>query len=883
MRRVLLTALLAVLIFSTAAFAQSAEWYVDKPISEIRFIGLTNIDETELDGITDQFLGKKFTDTLFWDLQSKLYSLNYFETFTANAVPADNSRNMVIIEFTVTERPLIKSIIFRGNLSLTKTKLLDVVALKNDDIVNDARIRMDETAIKELYIEEGYPDVTVEGKVEESDEDGYVDLFFNISEGTQVRIKSISFAGNTFASDNTLKGRLESKEQSFFSKGIFQEGLIEDDKAAIEKYYYDSGYLDMKIVDVVISETETEKEDERNYVDIVFYIEEGEEWIFGGYTFEGNTLYSDEELLAVTTSNPGKSINKSRIESDFIAIGDIYYNDGYIYNNIVPQENRDDELNEIAFNIVIDEKNRAHIENIILTGNEKTQDYVILREIPLEVGDVFSKSAIMEGLNNLYNTQYFSSVVPDMPYGSELGLMDLVINVEEQNTTDIQFGVTFTATTTSIPIIGFLKWSDTNFLGKGQSLDAGLEVSPTTQEISFGFTENWLFGQRLSAGVDLSFSHDQYTSIAQDILEPVFYIDDDGDNYHVVPDPYDGHWVWADTEYAADGVTVVHYAGDAYEGEPTTDQITNGDVLTDYDYDVANDIDIADEYLMDYESLTLSLSGSGGYTFHTPVGRFSVGTGLSFALSYVYYDPTLYRPFDKSIRDAWDVFLFTNKLWITANWDTRDLMYSPTKGFILKETLTYTGGILGGSKHYIKSTTDGDAYFKLFDLPVTDEWSFSSVLGLHGQYSMILPQYCPYNENPVGTVATTSDLLYYDGMFVARGWGTNYDNEALLDIVLDFTTPIVTGMLSMNTFVSGSAVWEELEDLKTMNIDNYLFSAGIGLQIDMPSFPISFFVVKRAKVDNEVFKFQHGSYFGSDIDDDDTGIDFVITFDLDYF
>ena len=63
MRRVLLTVILLILILSTAAFGQSAEWYVDKPISEIKFLGLTNIDQSELDGVTDQFIGQKFTDT----------------------------------------------------------------------------------------------------------------------------------------------------------------------------------------------------------------------------------------------------------------------------------------------------------------------------------------------------------------------------------------------------------------------------------------------------------------------------------------------------------------------------------------------------------------------------------------------------------------------------------------------------------------------------------------------------------------------------------------------------------------------------------------------------------------------------------------------------
>ena len=883
MRKIAIIVSIIFITLSLPVFGLSAEWYVDKPIDEIRFVGLNNIDESELTAITDQFLNKNFTDTLFWDLQSKLYSLNYFDNFTANAIPADSSRDRVIIEFTVTERPLIQDIIIRGNKSITKTKILEVIIVKKDDIVNNSKIRMDEDSISSLYIEDGYPDVAVESNVEETGDPGYVNLVFSISEGSQTRIQSISFSGNSFASENTLKRQLELKQQSFFSKGIFQESLIEKDKASLQKYYFDAGFIDMQITDVVIEPVVKEDEnDDKNYIDIIFYLEENDQWSFGGFSFDGNSLFSDEELLEATTSKPGSTLNKSLLEADFMKIGDMYYNDGYIYNNIRTEENRDEQTNEISFNIVIDEKNRAHIENIILSGNEKTKDHVILREIPLEVGDVFSKSAVMQGLNNLYNTQYFSSVVPEMPYGSQQGLMDLVINVEEQNTTDIQFGLTFTASTGSIPIIGFLKWNDSNFQGEGRDISIGTEISPTKQELSLGFNDNWLFEKRISAGLDFSISHDQYTSVPQDIMLPVFSIDDDDEGAdQVVPDPYDGHWVYASGDNA----------GQAFPGEPTADQISNGDVLTDYDYAVENGVSIADAYLMDYNSYTMSLSGNGGYTFILPFGRLSLGTGLSTALSYLTYDPSLYRPFDKDIRDSLNQLSLTDKIWITGSLDTRDLIYSPTKGFLLKETLTYTGGLLFGNRHYIKTTTDADAYLQLFNVPVGESWNFSTVMGLHGQFSMILPQFGYFDTNEDGTrdtwttdtIATRSDLLYYDGMFIARGWGTNYDNKALLDVVLDFTTPLSPGLLSWNTFLSGTAVWDEPADLTSMSLDDYYFSLGTGAQIDIPSFPISFFLVKRGKFENGVFRLEHGEYFDSTDDDDTTGLDFVITFDLDYF
>lgn len=884
MRKNIITVLLLFLLVSTVnIYSQAAEWYVNKPIEEIRFIGLNNISESELSGITEQFKGEVFTDTLFWDLQSKLYSLNYFESFTANAVPKDDIREVVIIEFTVTERPLVQSIIIKGNKNLNKNDILEATTLKVDDILNNAKIRMDEQAIKNLYIEEGYPDVIVDITTADSDEEGFIDLIFSIEEGSQTRIKTILFSGNSFASDSTLKQQIESKEQSFFSTGVYKEGLLETDKAGIIKYYNDSGYIDAAVLDVTTKKLDELTDDGKSYIEVTYFIEENRQWQFGGFTIEGNTLFSDEELLEQTGSKVDSFINKARLEADFMIISDTYYNEGYIYNAISRVENRDEQNNIISYDIIIDEKSRAHIENIVIKGNEKTEDYVILREIPLEVGDVFSKSAIMSGLNNLYNTQYFTSVIPEMPYGSEMGLMDLVINVEEQNTTDVQFGLTFTASEdATFPVIGFINWSDSNFNGEGKDISASLQISSSSQEISFGYTDNWLFDERFSGSIKLSFSHDLYTSVPQDVMYPIFS-EDDEDNDQVVPDPYDGHWVWA-----ADGTG--YSAGEAidesaYTDAELTDMIDDGDILTDYDYAISQGDSIDDEYLMDYESYAVTLSASGGYTWYTAVGKFGLGAGLSSTLSYAFYDESIYRPYDKDIRDALNSWLFTNKLWTTASWDTRDLTYSPTEGFLLKETLSYVGGFLFGSTHYIKTQTEGDVYFELFDFPINEDFNLSTVLGIHTQFSLILDNYC-LQDGVWGwdTVATRSNLLYYDGMFIARGWGTNYDNTVLWDSAIDFTTPIVPNLLSWNTFLSATVVYEDIEDLSGMSIDDFKFSLGTGVQIDIPSFPISFFVVKRFQWEDGAISWQEGDYFADD--DSSTGldgIDFVITFDLDYF
>ena len=133
----------------------------------------------------------------------------------------------------------------------------------------------------------------------------------------------------------------------------------------------------------------------------------------------------------------------SKYQAGLVAVTDLYFESGYTSNYFNPQVSKNTETKEISVAFTIVERPRSHIENIVLKGNEKTKDYVILRELPIESGDIFSKTKVTNGLRNLYNLQFFSAIVPDIVAGSEENLVDLVLNLEEQSTTAIEFGVTF--------------------------------------------------------------------------------------------------------------------------------------------------------------------------------------------------------------------------------------------------------------------------------------------------------------------------------------------------------------------------------------------------------------------------------------------------------
>jgi outer membrane protein insertion porin family len=847
MRKILL---LLLLFFSITGliFSQTSEntpWYMGKVIDEIRFEGLNHVNPSDLKGITSQFIGKLYSPGVYKDLQSKLFALDFFKKFSAEAEPSTSEKTSVTIIFSVEERPLVDQIEISGNKKIRNGDILDGILLKRDDIFSTTKMKYDIDSIVELYYSKGYPDISVEAESKELN-DNTVVVTFTIIEGSQTRIKEIHFSGNSIFSDSTLKSKLSIKEQSLLNSGVFEENKLQTDILILETYYKDNGYLDVKIVDV--KQEVIESENGRNYLSLSFFFEEGERWTYADISINGNELFSDEMLLDLIHHKPGDIINKSRFDMDFARLSDLYYNDGYIYNDIQLNENRNPQNHSISFNLNIIEKGRAHIENIIIKGNVKTLDHVLYREIPMVEGDIFSKDKVIAGIQNLYNTGLFSAVAPETPYGSAAGLMDLVINVEEGKNTDVQFGVTFTGAAGDYPIAGFLKWNENNFRGLGQTLSIGTEVSPSKQSLSLGFTEKWFQGQRWSLGANFSFTHQIYTGILQDIL-PVRFTEDEYNTGSIsAPDPYSSYAEWQ----AA---------------------VENGET-----------IDSA--YLMEYNNLQFSLGVNTGYTFHTPLGRFTTATGASSSLNNIFYDDFTYRPYNPAIRNNLENWQFNNKLWVNLMWDKRDFITNPNNGFLLNQLTTYTGGFLGGDTHYIKSQSKAEAFLKLIEIPVSEKYTFKTIFAAHTSFSIMLKQFYygdsgwDWNIN-----ATTGDMLYTDTMNIARGWPFSQDGEAMWDSWVELRMPIAENVLWGDLFFSGTGFWTDFNNVDIGSsdfLDDFYFSFGGGIRFTIPGLPIGLYLTKRFKIINDSIAWESGEIFANP-DNPDSGMNLVIAFQFGLF
>jgi outer membrane protein insertion porin family len=672
--RLRLIPLLAVL----AAFPVfSQEWYQGKTIQDIRFTGLRNAKIAELREIYEPYIGRPFSDGLFWELQNQLYALDYFETINASALRADAAGSRVIIQFEVREIPAVAGIYFRGNTYFpsettflswfTGNALEDIVSLAEGDLAASAKLRADENAVRNRYLEEGFTEVRVRAETRDKG-DSTVDVVFAIDEGRQTTVSEVHFGGNTAFSEDTLRGQLSMQD------GPFQEAKLTADGPAIVQYYQNRGYVDAAVM--AISRETAEDGEGGISLRITYTLSEGERYTFGGISFDGNAVFSTEDLSALLRSETGKFADMGRVRADVQRVMDAYYDAGYIYNSFYAEDIRDSANRVYSVVVRITERpQQARLGNIIVQGNEKTKTEIILREIPLRPGDVFSKQKIIEGIQNLYKLQYFSSVMPETPAGDAEGLVDLVINVEEQSSEEVQFGITFPAyapdPNEEAPFRGTLKWSDSNLGGAGTRLVFGAEASVVSlgyQSFTAQYDQGWLFGKRFPLTLDLSVVHQK---------------------------------TW----------TAVYNAG-------------------------FTEADIADkDNQKEYETFPASVGLSTGQVWQTALGGLGLRGGLR---SGVEYDDITFTTYDPVLRDSdWTT---TNSVWAALSLDARDNPNDPSFGYYAVQRASYTGIVPADRERYLKTDGKLEGFITFLKIPVSDSYTWKAVFGAHSGLTFIFPQ-----------------------------------------------------------------------------------------------------------------------------------------------
>lgn len=780
----LLILLLIVASSFTLLFGQEAEddeWFWNKPISEISFEGLKKVKKSEMNGFIDSFIDSEFNEDNYSEMLDRLYAMDLFEDIVPYAKHAKKEGHVLLV-FQVTERPTVVSMSFVGNQEIRNGELRDKISTKTSDVYIESKILMDERILRELYIQKGFTDAKVSHKIEELDNG--VKVVFIINEGVHVVISKIKIQGNSVFSERALKSKMKLKEAGFLKDGAFQRSTLEADKQTIISLYNERGYMDADFVDVVL-DTEINEAKKRNEMTITYILQEGPQYSYTGTTFAGNEVFSTEKLSSLIKQKEGTVFNFTKYQEGLMEIANLYYESGYMTLDFRPTPVKDSDRHEISYNIGIRENSRSHIEDVLIKGNTKTKEYVIRREIPIESGDIFSKDKILNGYRNIYNLQFFSNVMQEYQMGSEDNLIDLVYVVEEQSTTSFQFGLVFTGN--------------------------GLATSNSNVAIPFS-----LYGKLENSNL---FGEGRSVSISSTLAPSEQSIDLS----------YGQNWIGNLPISFSQSLSFGHSSSTALRLDVDSD----GNIDTDHNY-------------FNYEGWTASLGTAIGKRWYPNFAILSLTGGINNSLTNYIYDESIDIPVSSGIGAYANRWGLSNSMWASFAMDGRNISYDPTKGWFLSQKLSWYGFLPKLEKEFfLRTDTKAEAYWQLFNIPVSDKFNFNCVLADYASLSFLFPTTEFFSD---------TNKVYIDGVFTGRGWNDLYiksKGKASFANNMELRVPIAPGYLGADLFFDTIFVKDEPEQMfNSVSIDDLYFSFGPGLRFLIPQFPLHLLFAWKFKTEN---------------------------------
>ena len=411
-----------------------------------------------------------------------LYKLGYFSDIQLYVDPSVEEG--VAVKIVVEENPKLGEVRFEGNRKIKSKKLKKELGFIRGQFISPQEQKQAQAKLVSKYREEGYLLAEVRSARGDPDSEGRIPLIFDVLEGRKVNLKRISFEGNTKFSDRKLRKQMEETKQDgwWFGHGKFSQEKYPEDKQKVLVYYRRNGYRDAEIVSDSLYYDEDRKD---LYVDIV--VREGPLYTFGEVTWDGNEKVSDGVIVAHVVAREGDVYNSERVEKTLEQMRSFYADIGYI-GAIVTRRETPVEGHRVGLHYKIEENKPWKVREITVTGNSKTKDRVIRRELWINPGDTFSRNLVERSVRNLQQLNFFNNVdVPMKPIEKDSEI-DLTFKVEEKATGTASIGMGYSGRD---GIVGTIGLQIPNFLGNGQILDFQAEVGPRRSTLRAGFTEPW--------------------------------------------------------------------------------------------------------------------------------------------------------------------------------------------------------------------------------------------------------------------------------------------------------------------------------------------------------------------------------------------------------
>lgn len=435
--------------------------------------------------------------------------------FSLVDVVRENGREGIIVKYILTEKPRVRRLRISGADHFGNRKVRENLDLQVGDYVDDAAIGMKSKKVIEAYHKALYPFVKVTWSIEPDEQANLADVTLMISEGSRAVVGRIDFEGNSVFTTRELKKAMQQRVRRWYSwitgSGVYDPDLLAGDLNTIRMMYLDKGYLDISLGDPMVTDMGNEK------IGITIPLREGRPYRVGRVTLDGVTLFPDDLVFALIQMQPGASASVADMKAASTRIQQYYGRRGYIETRVRTDRQADPATGVADLVFTVREGHLAYIRSINISGNTRTKDKVIRRELSVYPGEVMNEVKIRTSERRLQNLGYFSFVNSTYESTSRPGYYDLTFDVEEKRTGQFMVGAGFSSID---QLIGFVEVGQGNFdlfgwprfTGGGQKIKLRATFGTERQDYEFSFVEPWFLDRKLSLGFDLFRNDSRYFS-----------------------------------------------------------------------------------------------------------------------------------------------------------------------------------------------------------------------------------------------------------------------------------------------------------------------------------------------------------------------------------
>ncbi len=509
-----------------AAWSQTTGPKIDAV--DIQFVGPAQVSQEFIRSNIRVKAGDIYRVSSTQDDVHALYATGQFYNIQVTVNQSTNDSG-VVLTYHVQSRPRITEIKLEGNKKLKDSKLKKKITVKVGDPLDEQKLFTDVQEMKKLYEKYGYPDTQIKYVTSVDENAGHGTVTFHIVESQKVKISEIDFIGAAAFTQKQLRGVVKLKRHWMWSwltgNGVFKQDDFDDDNDLLTDFYLNHGYLDFAIKDVKLENPTT------NTLVIKYDLNEGRQYKVGSIKITGNKIFSDAQIRSGMAYNHAYQQLKGRLgangfvmdvgdtftpdgqKKDTQALQDFYGSKGYIdvtpgqTLRVIRTPNVDTGTIDLEFQI--EEGQKTYVEKINITGNVKTKDKVIRRELAISPGEVFDMVRVKISKERLEGLNYFEKVDADPePTDPPIsGRKNLDINVTEKNTGNLTFGAGFSSVDS---LVGFVEMTQGNFdlfhpptfTGAGQKLRLKVALGTQRRDYELEFIEPWFLNRKLSLDVE---------------------------------------------------------------------------------------------------------------------------------------------------------------------------------------------------------------------------------------------------------------------------------------------------------------------------------------------------------------------------------------------